>query len=102
MRTADSVKPKVKLLWTHEQGIYDSDRQAISYDDIPIGQFVQGFLSTVKKAPKGDRQHMLDYLQSIMSDTKKFAWADVHSFNAVFMQMIEQGSMTWAAPPRKS
>jgi len=95
VRTADIAKPKVHQLWPHEQGLYNRQGQAQAYDDLTLGQFVQGYLATVKKAPSGERQPRLDHLQALMADTSRFPWPQVRNFHAVFLQHVEQGNMSW-------
>ncbi len=98
VRTADSAKPKCHQLWPHEQGVYDSQGNPQTYDELTIPQFVQGYLATVLKAPKSEHRARYAVLQELMEDANNFHWPQVRNYFALFLQKIEQGNLSWDAP----
>ncbi len=98
VRTADSAKPKCHQLWPHEQGVYDSQGDPQTYDELTIPQFVQGYLATVLKAPKSEHRARYAVLQELMEDANNFHWPQVRNYFALFLQKIEQGNLSWNAP----
>ena len=63
-----------KVVWPHERILGGHTRQRLTYDQISMAQFVQGFVKSMlhEKNPY-NREHMLQYLGDIMEDMSNFS-----------------------------
>ena len=64
-----------KVSWPHEHILGGQNRQRLTYDQITMPQFVQGFVKNIldEQNPQ-NREHMLQYLGDIMEDASDFSW----------------------------
>ena len=61
--------------WPHEHILSGSNKERISYDQLTVLQWVTGFRHTTKKEQNSKlREHMLDYMISLLEDAQDFSW----------------------------
>ena len=81
-----------KVSWPHEHILGGQNRQRLTYDQITMPQFVQGF---VKNILDEQNLHMLQYLGDIMEDASDFSWQSAKASHAVLLCEMERGKVTW-------
>ena len=86
------VKHRVK--WPHKFVLSGSTKERVSYDQLSIVQWVGGFCRTMKveKSVKM-REHMLDYLASLLDDARDFPWGAARASHNVLLCRMEQGEI---------
>ena len=67
------VSVQQKVSWPHEHILGGQNRQSLTYDQITMAQFVQGFMKNIlDEQTQQNREHMLQYLGDIMEDASDF------------------------------
>ena len=90
-----------KVSWPHEQILGGSTKQRISYDQLGLTQFVQGFVKNVlEEENQNYKANMLQYLADLMEDATDFSWASAKASHAVLLCEMERGSMKWSDTTR--
>ena len=85
-----------KVAWPHEHILGGANRQRLTYDQLNIMQFVQGFIKNVIDEPDSElREHMLLYLSELMEDANDFSWQNAKAAHAVLCCEMERGSLGW-------
>ena len=75
-------------------------RQRISYDQLSLTQFVQGFSKNIlDESDQKIREKMIQYLSDLMEDATDFSWASAKAkaSHAVLLCEMERGSLDWFA-----
>ena len=70
------------------------NRQRISFDQLNLAQFVQGFSRNIIDEP--DQEiilKMLAYLSELMEDANNFAWSSAKAAHAVILCEMERGTL---------
>ena len=92
---------KNKVAWPHEHILGGPTRQRVTYDQLNITQFVQGFVRNVLEEPSEmNRERMLHYLSDLMEDAGDFSWANAKASHAVLLCEMERGSVSWSDTSR--
>ena len=90
-----------KVSWPHEQILGGSTKQRISYDQLSLTQFVQGFVKNVlEEENQNYKENMLQYLADLMEDATDFSWASAKASHAVLLCEMERGSLKWSDTTR--
>ena len=90
-----------KVPWPHEHILGGPTRQRVTYDNLSLTQFVQGFVKNVLDEPnQKSRDKMLAYLGDLMEDATDFTWANAKAAHAVLLCEMERGVLTWADTSR--
>ena len=85
-----------KVSWLHEHILGGQNRQRLTYDQITMPQFVQGFVKNIlDEKSQENRDHMLQYLGDIMEDAFDFSWQSAKASHAVLLCEMERGKVTW-------
>ena len=85
-----------KVSWPHEHILGGQNRQRLTYDQITMPQFVQGFVKNIlDEQNEQNREHMLQYLGDIMEDASDFSWQSAKVSHAVLLCEMERGKVTW-------
>ena len=90
------VLVKHKVSWPHEAILGGVNRTRITYDQLSITQWVQGFTRNIldEKDVKR-RMKMLSYMSDLMEDATDFSWQGAKAAHAVLLCEIERGTLTW-------
>ena len=84
------------VAWPQESILGGLTKQHISYDQLSLTQFTQGFLRNILDEPdQGAREFMLWYFMDLMEDATDFSWANVKAAHAVLLCEMERGMVTW-------
>ena len=87
-----TVKNRVK--WPHEYVLSGLNKERTSYDQLSVTQWVAGFGRTMRDETNSElREHMLEYLISLMDDANDFSWISAKASHAVLLCRMEQGEV---------
>ena len=87
------VKEKVK--WPHECVLAGSTKDRVTYNQLNITQFLAGFCRIMREEScRITKDHMLDYLISLLDDLNDFSWQAAKASHAVLLCRMEQGEVT--------
>ena len=76
-------------------------RQRVTYDNLSLTQFIQGFVKNVLDEPcQKSKEKMLHYLGDLMEDATDFSWANAKAAHAVLLCKMERGALTWVDTSR--
>ena len=90
-----------KVTWPHEYILGGTSRQHITFDQLNLTQFVNGFVRGVlDEENQNVRQQMLSYLCDLMEDANDFSWASAKASHAVLLCEMERGTLEWANTER--
>ena len=90
-----------RVAWPHVVILGGASCQCISYDQLGVRQFVQGFSKNIldETDPK-IYEKMLQYLSELMEDVTDFAWASAKAAHEVLLCELERGSLDWTQTHR--
>ena len=72
------------------------NRTRITYDQLSITQWVQGFTRNILDEKNVKRRmKMLSYMSDLMEDATDFSWQGAKAAHAVLLCEIERGTLTW-------
>ena len=100
-----SVKVMVKnrVKWPHEYVLTGASKERVSYDNLTAVQWMAGFCRTMKDEQNLlMRDHMLDYVISLLEDTSDFSWSAAKASHAVLLCRMEQGEIKNFSETEKS
>ena len=85
---------KNKVLWPHEAILGGANRQRVTYDQLSLTQWVQGFCKNIleEKSSK-TKDTMVSYLSDLMEDATDFTWQGAKAAHAVLMCEMERGTL---------
>ena len=87
------VKEKVK--WPHEYVLAGSTKDRVTYNQLNITQFMAGFCRIMREEScQTTKDHMLDYIISLLDDSNDFSWQAAKVSHAVLLCWMEQGEGT--------
>ena len=90
------VNVKNKVSWPHEAILGGVSRQRVTYDQLSLTQFVQGFCKNIMEESCNDRRYtMVSYLSDLMEDATDFSWQSAKAAHAVLLCEMERGSLQW-------
>ena len=78
-----------KVLWPHEAILGGQIRQHLSYDQLSLTQFVQGFSKNIlEEKNEKIREKMLSYVSDLMEDATYFSWSSAKAAHAVLLHAL--------------
>ena len=90
------VPVKHKVQWPHEAILGGASRQRVTYDQLSLTQWVQGFCKNILEQKSSSRRNaMVSYLSDLMEDATDFSWQGAKAAHAVLLCEMEGGSLTW-------
>ena len=90
------VSVKKKVSWPHEPILGGSQRQRVSYDQLSLTQWVQGFCKNILEEKSNTRREaMVAYMSDLMEDTTDFSWQGAKAAHAVMLCEMERGVLSW-------
>ena len=90
------VSVKRKVSWPHEPILGGVSRQRVTYDQLSLTQWVQGFCKNILEQKSSDRRDiMVSYLSDLMEDATDFSWQGAKAAHAVLLCEMERGSLQW-------
>ena len=90
------VSVKRKVSWPHESILGGVSRQRITYDQLSLTQWVQGFCKNILEQKSSERKNiMVSYLSDLMEDATDFSWQGAKAAHAVLLCEMERGSLQW-------
>ena len=85
-----------KVAWPQDVILGGANRQRVSYDQLSLTQFVQGFVrNVVEENDQCVKDKMLLYLSDLMEDATDFAWVNAKAAHAVVLCEMERGVLDW-------
>ena len=88
------VTVKNRIKWPHEYVLSRLNKERVSYDQLSVTQWVAGFGRTMREETNTElREHMLEYLISLMDDANDFSWISAKASHAVLLCRMEQGEV---------
>ena len=88
------VTVKNRIKWPHEYVLSGINKERVSYDQLSITQWVAGFGRTTRDESDPEiKQHMLEYMISLMDDANDFSWTSAKASHAVLLCRMEQGEV---------
>ena len=86
------IKNRVK--WPHEYVLSSLNKERVSYDLLSVTQWVADFGRTMRDESDPEvRQHMLEYMISLMDDANDFLWISAKASHVVLLCRMEQGEV---------
>ena len=87
---------KNRVAWPHEAILGDANRTRLTYDQLSMSQWVQGFCKNVLDEPDQKiREKMIQYMGELMEDATDFTWQGAKAAYAVLLCEFERGSVNW-------
>ena len=85
-----------RVSWPQDHILGGPNKQRVSYDQLSLTQFVQGFAKNIlEESNHSCREYMLHYLADLMEDANDFSWANAKASHAVLMCEMERGVVDW-------
>ena len=86
------VQVKHKVHWPYEAILGGTARQQVTYDQLTLTQWVQGFCWNILEEKSGKRKDlMVAYLGDLMEDATDFTWQGAKAAHAVLLCEMERG-----------
>ena len=83
-----------RVKWPHEFVLSGSNKERIQYDQLTTVQWVAGYCRILREErDQKIKDHMLDYLISLMDDAHDFSWDAAMASHAVLLCRMEQGEV---------
>ena len=90
------VLVKNKVAWPHEAILGGVNRTRLSYDQLSMSQWVQGFCKNMLDEPdKKIRENMIQYMGELFEDATDFSWQGAKAAYAVLLCEFERGTVNW-------
>ena len=90
-----------KVTWPHEYILGGLSKQRVTFDQINLTQFVNGFVKGIlDEKDQNVREKMLSYLCDLLEDANDFSWASAKASHAVLLCEMERGAVDWSNTPR--
>ena len=84
------------MAWPHDVILGGQNRTRVTYDQLSLTQFAQGFIKNVlEEKSEKIREKMLMYFADLMEDATDFSWSNAKAANAVILCEMERGRLTW-------
>ena len=92
---------KHKVAWPHEPILGGVNRSRMTYDQLSLSQWVQGFCKNIlDESDSGKQNKMIAYMADLMEDTTDFGWQGAKAAHAVLCCELERGTVTWSDSDR--
>ena len=79
------VSVKNKVSWPHEAILGGVNRQRVTYDQLSLTQFIQGFCKNIMEESCNQRKHtMVLYVSGLMEDATDFSWQSTKVAHVLF------------------
>ena len=86
-----------KVAWPHDNVLGGNTRQRVTYDQLSLTQFIQGFTRNIIDETNNEtREHMMWYLHDLMEDATDFTWSSAKAAHAVLLCEMERGTVSWS------
>ena len=93
---AVEVIVKHKVAWPHEAILGGASQTRVTYDQLSLPQWVQGFCRNILDQPdNGKRECMINYMSDLMEDVTDFNWQNAKAAHAVLCCEFERGTVSW-------
>ena len=80
----------------HMKASWGVNRTRITYDQLSLSRWVQGFCRNILDEQDNDRrERMISYMSDIMEDTTDFSWQGAKAAHAVLYCELERHTVTW-------
>ena len=90
------IQVKHKVHWPHEAIFGGVTRQRVTYDQLSLTQWVQGFCQNIlEETDRGRKDTMVAYMADLMEDATDFSWQGAKAAHAVLMCEMERGTVRW-------
>ena len=90
------VSVKNKVSWPHEPILGGTNRQRVSYDQLSLMQWVQGFCKNILEEKSNEcKQFMISYMSDLMEDATDFSWQGAKAAHAVMPCEMEHSVLSW-------
>ena len=87
---------KNKVAWPHESILSGANRTRVTYDQLNITQWVQGFCRNIMdERDEKTRFQMVRYMSELMEDATDFTWQGAKAAHAVLLCEFERGTVSW-------
>ena len=81
--------------WPHEFVLSGPSKERVSYNNLTVLQWVAGFCRTMREEKDlGVREHMLDYVISLLDDAQDFSWQAAKASHAILLCRMEQRELS--------
>ena len=78
------------------QSLGGVSRQRVTYDQLSLTQWVQGFCRNILEERSGTRKDtMIAYLADLMEDETDFTWQGAKASHVVLLCEMERGTLKW-------
>ena len=95
------VLVKNKVAWPHEAILGGATRARLSYDQLSMSQWVQGFCKNMLDEPDQKiRESMIQYMGELFEDATDFSWQGAKAAHAVLLCEFERGTLNWGDTAR--
>ena len=85
-----------RVAWPQDSILAGATKQQVSYDQLTLVQFVQGFTRNILDERNAEtRERMLWYLNELMEDVSDFSWGSAKAAHAVLLCEMERGTVDW-------
>ena len=86
-----------KVTWPHEYILGGLRGQHVTFDQLNLTQFVNGFVKGVlDERDESVREKMLYHLCDLMENANDFSWASAKASHAVLLCEMERGTVDWS------
>ena len=90
------VLVKHKVSWPHEAILGGATRSRLSYDQLTMSQWVQGFCKNMlEESDHKIREKMIQYMGELMEDATDFSWQGAKAAHAVLLCEFERAGANW-------
>ena len=90
------VLVKNKVAWPHEAILGGATRARLTYDQLTMSQWVQGFCKDMLDEPDPKiRENMIQYMEELFEDATDFSWQGAKAAHTVLLCEFERGSVNW-------
>ena len=95
------VMVKHKVAWPHEPILGGVNRSHMTYDQLSLSQWIQGFCKNIlDESDSGKQNKMIAYMADLMEDTTDFGLQGAKAAHAVLCCELERGTVTWSDSDR--
>ena len=90
------VVVKEKVSWPHEPILGGMQRQRISYDQLSLTQWIQGFCRNILEENSVERgDAVVSYMADLMEDATDFSWQGTKAAHTLMLCEMERSVLTW-------
>ena len=83
-----------RVRWPQEFVLAGTKKERVNYDNLTMGQWMVGFCKAIQEEScQAQKDHMLDYLVTLLEDANDFSWQAAKASHAVLLCRMEQGEI---------